>query len=110
MKALRSEVGILRLIHENNKISCIEFAKGTVSSAASTTAVAHEVIIFGERSLSRRRNCFLRSRNVRCGKRNLEKAANEVELKVSTLGREAGALGAARLISETALDRLYAEH
>jgi predicted NBD/HSP70 family sugar kinase len=42
--------------------------------------------------------------------RALEKSANEVELKVSTLGTEAGALGAARLISETALDRLYAEN
>lgn len=42
--------------------------------------------------------------------RALEKSANEVELKVSNLGSEAGALGAARLISETALDRLYAEN
>lgn len=42
--------------------------------------------------------------------RALEKAANEVELKVSALGSEAGALGAARLISETALERLYAEN
>lgn len=42
--------------------------------------------------------------------RALEKSANEVELKVSTLGSEAGALGAARLISQTALDRLYAEN
>jgi N-acetylglucosamine repressor len=42
--------------------------------------------------------------------RALEKSASEVELKVSTLGSEAGALGAARLISETALDRLYAEN
>lgn len=40
----------------------------------------------------------------------LEKSANEVELKVSTLGREAGALGAARLISETVLDRLFQEN
>jgi N-acetylglucosamine repressor len=40
----------------------------------------------------------------------LEKSANEVELKVSTLGREAGARGAARLISETVLDGLYQEN
>lgn len=40
----------------------------------------------------------------------LEKSANEVELKVSTLGREAGACGAARLISQTVLDCLYQEN
>jgi glucokinase len=39
--------------------------------------------------------------------RALEKSANEVQLKVSRLGAEAGALGAARLISEKILDNLY---
>jgi glucokinase-like ROK family protein len=39
--------------------------------------------------------------------RALEKSASEVELKVSTLGSEAGALGAARLVSDRALDELY---
>ncbi len=40
-------------------------------------------------------------------RRALEKSADEVEIKVSALGREAGAVGAARLMSETVLDRLY---
>jgi predicted NBD/HSP70 family sugar kinase len=39
--------------------------------------------------------------------RSLERSANEVELKVSTLGAEASALGAARLIAEKILDDLY---
>lgn len=41
--------------------------------------------------------------------RALEKSANEVQLKISALGSEAAALGAARLISEEVLERLYAE-
>lgn len=39
--------------------------------------------------------------------RSLEKSANEVQLKVSTLGGEAGALGASRLIANQALKALY---
>jgi predicted NBD/HSP70 family sugar kinase len=41
--------------------------------------------------------------------RALEKSANEVQLKVSALGSEAGALGAARLISERILLQVYKE-
>ena len=41
--------------------------------------------------------------------RALEKSANEVQLKIATVGIESGALGAARLISETVLERLYQE-
>ncbi len=40
--------------------------------------------------------------------RSLEKSANEVELKVSSLGGEACALGVSRLIAEKILDDLYA--
>jgi glucokinase-like ROK family protein len=39
--------------------------------------------------------------------RALEKSANEVQLQGSALGSEAGALGAARLISERILERLF---
>jgi glucokinase-like ROK family protein len=39
--------------------------------------------------------------------RSLEQSANEVQLKVSTLGSEACALGAARLIAERILDDLF---
>lgn len=40
--------------------------------------------------------------------RSLEKSANELELRVSPLGGEAGALGASRLIAEKILDDLCA--
>jgi N-acetylglucosamine repressor len=39
--------------------------------------------------------------------RSLEKSANEVQLKVSSLGEEAGALGASRLIAGRVLKTLY---
>jgi predicted NBD/HSP70 family sugar kinase len=39
--------------------------------------------------------------------RSLEKSANEVDLQVSSLGGEACALGASRLIAEKILDDLY---
>jgi len=41
--------------------------------------------------------------------RALERSANEVLLRVSNLGGEAGALGAARAASEKVLERLYTE-
>jgi glucokinase-like ROK family protein len=40
--------------------------------------------------------------------RSLEKSANELQLQVSPLGGDAGALGASRLIAEKILDDLYA--
>ena len=42
--------------------------------------------------------------------RSLEKSANEVQLMVSHMGSEAGAIGAARLISQQILRDLYFEH
>lgn len=40
--------------------------------------------------------------------RSLEKSANQVQLKVSPLGSEAGALGASRLVAQNILTDLYA--
>lgn len=42
--------------------------------------------------------------------RSLEKSANEVQLKISPLGGEAGALGASRLVASQALKALYLSH
>jgi glucokinase-like ROK family protein len=69
-----------------------------------------KVIIFGGALFQSAPQLLLEELKRPLKQRALEKSANEVELKVSTLGREAGALGAARLISETVLDRLYAEN
>ncbi len=41
--------------------------------------------------------------------RAFEKSANEIRLEVSSLGSEAAALGAARLIAEAILERVYLE-
>jgi hypothetical protein len=43
-KAMRSEADVLRRIHQNHKISRIELAKQTGSSAASVTAIAQRLI------------------------------------------------------------------
>ena len=42
-------------------------------------------------------------------RRALEKSANEVKLRISTLGSEAAALGAARFITQQILEKLYHE-
>jgi len=68
------------------------------------------VIIFGGALFQSAPQLLLEELRRPMKQRALEKSANEVELKVSSLGSEAGALGAARMISETALDRLYAEN
>ena len=68
------------------------------------------VIIFGGALFQSAPQLLLEELKRPMKQRALEKSANEVELKVSSLGSEAGALGAARMISETALDRLYAEN
>jgi glucokinase-like ROK family protein len=41
--------------------------------------------------------------------RALERSANQVQLRVSNLGSEAGAVGAARIVSERVLESLYRE-
>lgn len=69
-----------------------------------------KVIIFGGALFQSAPQLLLEELKRPMKQRALEKSANEVELKVSTLGSEAGALGAARLVSERALDRLYAEN
>lgn len=67
-----------------------------------------KVIIFGGALFQSAPQLLIEELKRPTKQRALEKSANEVELKVSTLGSEAGALGAARLISQTALECLYA--
>lgn len=67
-----------------------------------------KVIIFGGALFQSAPQLLIEELKRPTKQRALEKSANEVELKVSTLGSEAGALGAARLISQTALEYLYA--
>jgi glucokinase len=67
------------------------------------------VLIFGGALFRSAPELFLEPLKRTIKQRALEKSANEVELKISTLGSEAGALGAGRLISEIAVERLYKE-
>jgi glucokinase-like ROK family protein len=67
------------------------------------------VLIFGGALFRSAPELFLEPLKRTIKQRALEKSANEVELKISTLGSEAGALGAGRLISEIVVERLYQE-
>jgi glucokinase-like ROK family protein len=65
------------------------------------------VLIFGGALFRSAPELFLEPLKRTIKQRALEKSANEVQLKLSTLGSEAGALGAGRLISEIVIERLY---
>lgn len=67
------------------------------------------VLIFGGALFRSAPELFLDPLKRTIKQRALEKSANEVQLKISTLGSEAGALGAGRLISEIVVERLYRE-
>jgi predicted NBD/HSP70 family sugar kinase len=67
------------------------------------------VLIFGGALFRSAPELFLEPLKRTIKQRALEKSANEVQLRISTLGSEAGALGAVRLISEIVLQRLYQE-
>jgi predicted NBD/HSP70 family sugar kinase len=64
-------------------------------------------LIFGGALFRSAPELFLEPLKRTIKQRALEKSANEVRLEISTLGSEAGALGAGRLISEIVIERLY---
>ncbi|HEY1656712.1 MAG TPA: ROK family transcriptional regulator [Candidatus Sulfotelmatobacter sp.] len=65
------------------------------------------VLIFGGALFRSAPDLFLEPLKRTIKQRALEKSANEVQLKISTLAGEAGALGAGRLMSEIVVERLY---
>jgi predicted NBD/HSP70 family sugar kinase len=65
------------------------------------------VLVFGGALFRSAPELFLEPLRRTIKQRALEKSANEVTLKISNLGSEAGALGAGRLISEIVVERLY---
>jgi glucokinase-like ROK family protein len=67
------------------------------------------VVIFGGALFRSAPELFLDPLKRIIKQRALEKSANEAQLKLSALTSEAGALGAARLISETVLEILHRE-
>ena len=68
-----------------------------------------KVVIFGGPLFREGKELLLDRLRQVIRQRALEKSANEVQLKLSSLRSEAAALGAARLISEEVLERLYIE-
>ncbi len=103
-QAARENDGLaLRVLHE--AISHLAVALADVVNLLNP-----KVIIFGGALFQSAPQLLLEELKRPTRQRALEKSAHEVELKVSTLGSEAGALGAARLISQRALDYLYADN
>jgi N-acetylglucosamine repressor len=67
------------------------------------------VIVFGGPLFREAQHLLLETLKRVIRQRALEKSANEVQFMVSTLGSQAGALGAVRLASEKVLESLYQE-
>jgi predicted NBD/HSP70 family sugar kinase len=88
----------------NNAISQIAVALADVVNLLNP-----HVLIFGGALFRSAPELFLDPLMRAIKQRALEKSANEVQLKISNLGGEAAALGVARLISETVLERLHQE-
>lgn len=100
--AMQNDSLSFRVLHE--AVSHIAIALADVVNLLNP-----HVLIFGGALFRSAPELFLEPLKRTIKQRALEKSANEVELKISTLGSEAGALGAGRLISEIAVERLYKE-
>jgi glucokinase-like ROK family protein len=100
--AMQSDSLSFRVLHE--AVSHIAVALADVVNLLNP-----HVLIFGGALFRSAPELFLEPLKRTIKQRALEKSANEVQLKISTLGSEAGALGAGRLISEIVVERLYQE-
>ena len=100
--ALQNDSLSFRVLHE--AVSHIAVALADVVNLLNP-----HVLIFGGALFRSAPELFLEPLKRTIRQRALEKSANEVELRISTLGSEAGALGAGRLISEIVVEKLYRE-
>ena len=100
--AMQNDSLSFRVLHE--AVSHIAIALADVVNLLNP-----HVLIFGGALFRSAPELFLEPLRRTIKQRALEKSANEVQLKISTLGSEAGALGAGRLISEIVVERLYQE-
>lgn len=98
--AIQNDSLCFRVLHE--AVSRIAIALADVVNLLNP-----HVLIFGGALFRSAPELFLEPLKRTIKQRALEKSANEVQLKISTLGSEAGALGSGRLISEIVVDRLY---
>jgi predicted NBD/HSP70 family sugar kinase len=100
--AMQNDSLSFRVLHE--AVSHIAIALADVVNLLNP-----HVLIFGGALFRSAPELFLEPLKRTIKQRALEKSANEVQLKISTLGSEAGAVGAGRLISEIVVERLYQE-
>jgi glucokinase-like ROK family protein len=98
--ALENDSLSFRVLHE--AVSHIAVALADVVNLLNP-----HVLIFGGALFRSAPELFLEPLKRTIKQRALEKSANEAQLKISSLGSEAGALGAGRLISEIVVERLY---
>jgi glucokinase-like ROK family protein len=98
--ALQNDSLSFRVLHE--AVSHIAVALADVVNLLNP-----HILIFGGALFRSAPGLFLEPLKRTIKQRALEKSANEVQLKISSLGSEAGALGAGRLISEIVVERLY---
>lgn len=101
---------------KHNQVVYTKGALGVLHEAVSRIAIAladvvnllnPHVLIFGGALFCSAPELFLEPLKRTIKQRALEKSANEVQLTISTLGSEAGALGSGRLISEIVVEQLY---
>jgi glucokinase-like ROK family protein len=100
--ALQNDSLCFRILHE--AVSHIAVALADVVNLLNP-----HVLIFGGALFRSAPELLLEPLRRTIKQRALEKSANEVQLKISNLRSEAGALGAARLISEIVVEKLYRE-
>ena len=100
--ALQNDSLSFRILHE--AVSHIGVALADVVNLLNP-----HVLIFGGALFRSAPELLLEPLRRTIKQRALEKSANEVQLKISNLRSEAGALGAARLISEIVVEKLYRE-
>lgn len=103
---------IIRAARENDTLALRVLDEGVshigVALADVINLLNPRIVIFGGPLFREGQELLLDRLRQVIRQRALEKSANEVQLKISGLRSEAAALGAARLMSEEVLERLYA--
>lgn len=104
---------IVQAVRENDSFAFRVLDEGVSHIGVALADVANllnpRVVIFGGPLFQQAQEFLLGPLHRMIKQRALEKAANEMELKVSSLGSEAAARGAAYLVSQRILESLFLE-
>jgi glucokinase len=104
---------IVQAVRENDSLAFRVLDEAVSHIGVALADVANllnpRVVIFGGPLFQQAQEFLLGPLRRMIKQRALEKAANEMELKVSSLGSEAAARGAAYLVSQRILESLYLE-